>query len=42
MPFDADAPEPGTGGTVTLWANDKQIGESRIEHTVPVRFSATR
>ncbi len=27
MLFEADAPKPGTGGAVTLWANDKQIGE---------------
>ncbi len=39
MLFQADAPKPGTGGTVTLWANDGQIGEGRIEHTVPVAFS---
>jgi len=23
-----------------LWANDRQIGEGRIEHTVPVAFSS--
>ena len=39
MLFQADAPKPGTGGAVTLWANDGQIGEGRIEHTVPVAFS---
>src|SRR5271166_1493804 len=39
MLFEADAPKPGTGGTVTLWASDRQIGEGRIEHTVPVAFS---
>ena len=39
MQFDADAPKPGTGGTVTLWANDRNIGEGRIDKTVPVRFS---
>ena len=39
MQFDADAPKPGTGGTVTLWANDRKIGEGRIDKTVPVRFS---
>ncbi len=27
MLFEADEPKPGTGGHVTLWANDKQIGE---------------
>ena len=25
--------------TVTLWAGDRQIGEGRIERTVPVAFS---
>jgi arylsulfatase len=40
MLFQADAPKPGTGGTVTLWANDRQIGEGRIDHTVPVGFSS--
>jgi hypothetical protein len=36
MLFETDKPKPGTGGTVTLWANDRQIGEGRIDHTVPV------
>jgi len=40
MLFEADAPTPGTAGTVTLWANDRQIGEGRIERTVPVAFSS--
>jgi arylsulfatase A-like enzyme/uncharacterized membrane protein len=40
MLFEADLPKPGTGGTVTLWANDRQIGEGRIDHTVPVAFSS--
>ena len=40
MLFEADEPKPGTGGTVTLWANDKQIGSGRIDHTVPVAFSS--
>jgi arylsulfatase A-like enzyme/uncharacterized membrane protein len=40
MLFEADKPRPGTGGTVTLWANDRQIGEGRIGHTVPVAFSS--
>jgi hypothetical protein len=25
---------------VTLWANGKQIGEGRLDHTVPVAFSS--
>jgi len=40
MLFDADALKPGTGGTVTLWANDRQIGEGKMLHTVPVAFSS--
>jgi arylsulfatase A-like enzyme/uncharacterized membrane protein len=40
MLFEADEPKPGTGGVVTLWANDEQIGEGRIERTVPVTFSS--
>ena len=40
MLFEADEPKPGTGGRVTLWADDQQIGEGRIERTVPVAFSS--
>jgi arylsulfatase len=40
MLFEADAPRPGTGGKVTLWANGKQIGEGRLEHTVPIAFTS--
>ena len=40
MLFEADEPKPGTGGKVTLWANDKQIGEGRLEHTVPIAFTS--
>ena len=40
MLFEADAPKPGTGGKVTLWANDKQIGDGRLEHTVPIAFTS--
>ena len=39
MQFDADEPKPGTGGNVTLWANGKQIGEGRMDHTVALRFT---
>ncbi len=38
--FDADEPKPGTGGDVTLWVNDRQIGEGRIDKTVPIAFSS--
>jgi arylsulfatase len=39
MLFEADEPKPGSGGTVSLWANDAQIGEGRLDRTVPVAFS---
>jgi arylsulfatase len=40
MLFEADENRPGTGGTVTLWADDSQIGEGRMPRTVPVAFSS--
>jgi len=40
MLFDADKTKPGTGGTVTLWANDRMIGEGKMPRTVPVAFSS--
>jgi arylsulfatase A-like enzyme len=40
MEFAADAPKPATGGEVTLFINDEPVGGGRIEHTVPVRFTA--
>ena len=33
MLFEADEPKPGSGGDVTLWANDEQIGEGRLDKT---------
>jgi arylsulfatase len=39
MLFDADRPTPGTSGHVTLWADDKQIGEGDIPRTVSLIFS---
>ncbi len=36
MLFEIDAPKPGSGGKVTLWANDEQIGEGRIDKTIPM------
>jgi hypothetical protein len=38
--IEADENKPGTGGNVTLWANDKQIGEGKISRTVPIAFSS--
>ena len=39
MEFAADAPKPATGGEVTLFVNGEPVGEGRMDHTVPVRFS---
>ena len=40
MEFAADEPKPATGGQVTLLVDDKPVGGGRMDHTVPVRFSA--
>jgi arylsulfatase len=40
MLFEADAPTPGTGGHVTLFAGDRPIGEGTIPRTVPLAFSS--
>jgi arylsulfatase A-like enzyme len=40
MEFDADAAKPATGGQVTLFINDRPVAKGRMDHTVPVRFSA--
>lgn len=40
MLFEIDEPKPGSGGKVTLWANDKQIGEGRLDQTVPIAFTS--
>jgi len=40
MLFEIEEPRPGSGGKVTLWANDRQIGEGRLEHTVPIAFTS--
>jgi len=39
MLFEADEPKPRSGGKVTLWANDKQIGEGTMPQTVQFLFS---
>jgi len=38
--FDADAPKPGTGGATRLLINGKTVAEGRLEHTVPLIFTA--
>ncbi|MGZ4150244.1 MAG: arylsulfatase, partial [Actinomycetota bacterium] len=40
MLFEIEELKPGKGGKVTLWANDEQIGEGRLEHTVPIAFTS--
>ncbi len=39
MLFESDAPKPMSGGKVTLWANDEQIGEGRLDKTVSLIFT---
>ena len=39
MQFEADAPRPGTGGEVSLWVGDQQVGGGRMDSTVALRFS---
>jgi arylsulfatase A-like enzyme len=38
--FKYDGGGAGQGGTATLFVNDKQVGEGRIDKTVPSRFGA--
>ena len=38
--FKYDGGGVGKGGTVTLFVNDRQVAQSRVEKTVPARFSA--
>jgi arylsulfatase len=40
MEFAADAAKPATGGEVTLLVDGKTVGSGRMDHTVPIRFSA--
>lgn len=37
--YKTDADQPFAGGTVTLYANNKKVGEGRIEKTIPNRIS---
>jgi len=39
MLFEIDEPKPGAGGNVTLWANGKQIGEGRMQHSIAMLFT---
>jgi arylsulfatase len=40
MLFEVDEPKPGSGGKVTLYANDEQIGEGTLPKAVPLAFSS--
>jgi arylsulfatase A-like enzyme/uncharacterized membrane protein len=40
MLFESDAPKPGSGGRVTLYANDRLIGEGTLPRTVPLAFTS--
>jgi arylsulfatase len=40
MEFDADEAKPATGGEVTLFIDGRPVGKGRMDHTVPIRFSA--
>ena len=40
MEFAADEAKPATGGEVTLFMDDRPVGKGRMDHTVPIRFSA--
>jgi arylsulfatase len=39
MLFDADEPKPGTGGQVSLWVGDRQIGGGEMPHTVAMLYT---
>ena len=39
MLFEIDEPKPGSGGKVTLWANDKQIGEGTMPNSIALIFT---
>jgi arylsulfatase len=38
--FESDQPLPGSGGRLTLWADDTLIGEGRMPNTVPMAFTS--
>jgi arylsulfatase len=40
MLFESEQPVPGSGGRVTLWANDRQIGAGEMAHTVSLAFTS--
>jgi arylsulfatase len=40
MLFESDEAKPGSGGSVSLFANGEQIGGGRLDRTVPIFFSS--
>jgi arylsulfatase A-like enzyme/uncharacterized membrane protein len=40
MLFDIDETKPGSGGVVTLFANEEEVGGGRMPRTVPIAFSS--
>jgi hypothetical protein len=40
MLFESDQPVPGSRGRVTLWANDRLIGEGEMAKTMPPAFTS--
>jgi arylsulfatase len=40
MQFDSDQPVVGSGGRVTLWADDRRIGEGELPQTVSLAFTS--
>ena len=40
LEFHADAATPATGGDIRLFANGQEVGKGRMDHSVPIRFSA--
>jgi arylsulfatase len=40
MLFESDEAKPGSGGRVTLWAGGEQIGEGRLDKTIPISPSS--
>ena len=40
MLFESDEPKPGSSGKVTLFINDKAVGEGTMPKTVPVAFTS--
>ncbi len=39
MLFEIDEPKPGSGGKVTLWAGDEQIGDGKLDNTVSLLYT---